>query len=159
HHGMGITRARPDRGATDMLVTFTITSGPRKGQQFSFAEHDTFVVGRSRHARLSFLDKALSRFHFLVEIHPPHCRVGDVHSFNGTYVNRERVDSANLKHGDKIRAGDIRFRVEIVEASVAEAAEGHSPAPVRPTATLASQRSAETPARTLPRVNSATAPT
>src|SRR5262249_39504636 len=140
-----------------MLVTLTVTAGPLKGQQFAFAEHDTFVVGRSRRAHLRFRDKSLSRFHFLVEINPPSCRVVDLRSQNGTFVNRERVDSADLKHGDKISAGDTRFRVAIVDAPEDEASAGLSPALVRPTA-LASPRLEQAPALTRPSGIPAVAP-
>ena len=36
----------------------------------------------------------------------------DVGSLNGTYVNRERVDEATLRHGDELQIG--RYRLSFV---------------------------------------------
>jgi serine/threonine-protein kinase len=98
-----------------MLVTLTVTAGPHEGRVFSFAEHDTFVVGRSKraHFRLATKDKYFSRFHFLVEVNPPHCRLLDMGSRNGTAVNGVKVKSADLRDGDQIQAGRTVLRVRV----------------------------------------------
>jgi pSer/pThr/pTyr-binding forkhead associated (FHA) protein len=36
--------------------------------------------------------------------------IRDVGSLNGTYVNRVRVDSVDLRNGDEIQVGKYRFR-------------------------------------------------
>ncbi len=102
-----------------MQVTLTLTTGPHKGLAFSFAGHDTFLVGRSRHAhfRLPLADKAFSRVHFMVEVNPPKCRLIDMGSHNGTYVNGQKVTSADLADGDQIRAGHTILAVRVEEDS------------------------------------------
>lgn len=35
--------------------------------------------------------------------------VGDVGSLNGTYVNRERIDSVALSNGDEVQIGKYRL--------------------------------------------------
>jgi pSer/pThr/pTyr-binding forkhead associated (FHA) protein len=35
--------------------------------------------------------------------------VSDVGSLNGTYVNRERIESAVLVHGDEVQIGKFRL--------------------------------------------------
>src|SRR6266446_2278564 len=89
-----------------MKVTLTVTAGPHEGQAFEFREHDTFIVGRSKDARfrLPFKDKTFSRFHFMVEVNPPSCRLMDMASTNGTSVNGTKVSTIDLKDGDAIRA-------------------------------------------------------
>ena len=101
-----------------MIVKLTVTSGPHEGQTFEFVEHDTFIVGRSKdaHFRLPFKDKTFSRFHFMVEVNPPSCRLMDMASTNGTKVNGRLVTTADLKHGDAIRAGKTGFAVAIERA-------------------------------------------
>jgi eukaryotic-like serine/threonine-protein kinase len=96
-----------------MRITLTVTGGAHKGKMFTFVGHDTFIVGRSpkSHFRLSEEDRYFSRFHFLVEANPPRCRLLDMNSRNGTYVNGQRVGNCELFDGDKIQAGRTVIRV------------------------------------------------
>jgi serine/threonine-protein kinase len=112
-----------------MEITLKVTAGPHKGRTFPFAGHDTFIVGRSRHAhfQLPRMDKYFSRLHFMVEVNPPHCRLLDLKSRNGTYVNGEKVTAAELHHGDQIRAGRTILRVAVRIGEPEPAAE---PGPV-----------------------------
>jgi pSer/pThr/pTyr-binding forkhead associated (FHA) protein len=100
-----------------MRITLTVTAGPHKGQVFTFAGHDTFIVGRSKraHFRLPVKDRYFSRVHFMVEVNPPHCRLMDLRSRNGSYVNGEQVTTADLKHGDEIKAGKTILSVSVEE--------------------------------------------
>lgn len=101
-----------------MQITFTVTEGPLKDRIFTFAGHDTFLVGRSKHAhfRLPPADKWFSRIHFMVEVNPPCCRLMDMDSRNGTKVNGEAVKTADLKDGDVIKAGHTLMRVNILHS-------------------------------------------
>src|SRR5438876_3105417 len=100
-----------------MRVTLTVTGGPHEGQTFSFSGHDTFLVGRSKraHFRLPAKDRYFSRVHFLVEVNPPQCRLMDMGSRNGTYVNGQRVETVDLADGDQIKAGHTVFRLSLAE--------------------------------------------
>ena len=96
-------------------VTLTVTDGPHQGRVFTFAGHDTFLVGRSKRAHFQLVAKDMyfSRLHFLVEVNPPRVRVTDVNSRNGTWVNDRRIPSAELHDGDRIKAGHTILRVAI----------------------------------------------
>jgi len=98
-----------------MEVTLTVVKGPHAGARFAFSGHDTFLVGRSQtaHFRLALKDNAFSRYHFLVEVNPPRCRIMDMASTNGTFVNGQRVVMADLEHGDTIRGGRTVMDVTI----------------------------------------------
>jgi serine/threonine-protein kinase len=98
-----------------MHVTLTVTAGPHQDREFVFAYHDTFIVGRSKHAhfRLSGQDRYFSRIHFLVEVNPPPCRLVDLNSRNGTHVNGRRVRAVDLHDGDEIKAGRTMMRVAV----------------------------------------------
>ncbi|MDB5349655.1 MAG: stkP 4 [Planctomycetota bacterium] len=100
-----------------MKVILKVTGGPHQGQSFAFGEHDTFVVGRSDSAqfRLPFKDKTLSRVHFLVEVNPPSCRLMDMASTNGTFVNGKKVSTIDLNDGDTIRGGRTHIEVHFEE--------------------------------------------
>lgn len=99
-----------------MKVVLTVSAGPHCGQTFEFDEHDTFVVGRSSraHFQLPARDPYFSRIHFMLEVNPPCCRLIDLQSTNGTFVNGGRVTVADLKHGDRIHGGDTAIDVAIV---------------------------------------------
>jgi pSer/pThr/pTyr-binding forkhead associated (FHA) protein len=114
-----------------MRVTLCVIAGPHAGTEFSFDRHDTFLVGRSRHAhfQLREKDRYFSRIHFMMEVNPPHCRLIDIGSRNGTYLNGERVLSGILKDGDQIRAGHTVLRLGVRADSAEEAATvSHQPA-------------------------------
>ncbi len=104
-----------------MLITFTVTSGPLVGRTFTFEGHDVFLVGRSpnAHARFPEDDPFFSRVHFLVEMNPPQCRLTDMGSRNGTYVNGGKVNVVDLADGDEIRAGHTRITVRVEEVPTA----------------------------------------
>jgi eukaryotic-like serine/threonine-protein kinase len=107
-----------------MRVILTVIAGPHKGLEFAFDRHDTFLVGRSKHAHFQLLtkDKYFSRIHFMLEVNPPQCRLIDMGSRNGTYVNGAEIFSADLKDGDQIRAGHTVLRVQVKGVS-------HAPVP------------------------------
>jgi serine/threonine-protein kinase len=101
-----------------MRIKLTVVKGPGKGRVFTFDRRDRFIVGRSKmaHFRLPRNDRYFSRIHFLVEVNPPHCRLMDMGSRNGTFVNGQEVHATDLKHGDQIKAGKTVLRVSVVES-------------------------------------------
>jgi serine/threonine-protein kinase len=96
-------------------LALEVVEGPQQGQIFTLKGHDTFLVGRSprAHLRLPEDDRHFSRVHFLIEVNPPLCRITDLGSRNGTFVNGERVQTAYLHHGDQIRAGHTVLAVRL----------------------------------------------
>ena len=107
-----------------MRITLTAIAGPHAGREFSFEEHDNFMVGRAKKAqfRLPKDDPYFSRNHFLIEVNPPLCRLLDMGSRNGTFVNSQQVTSVELNDGDVIRGGRTVLQVAIVGAPLAEEA-------------------------------------
>jgi eukaryotic-like serine/threonine-protein kinase len=103
-----------------MRVTLTVKEGPHQGREFEFEEHDTFIVGRSARAqfRLPLKDASLSRVHFMVEVNPPHCRLTDLDSTNGTKVNGRKVSAGDLVDGDLIEAGQTVLLFSIRDEEV-----------------------------------------
>lgn len=103
-----------------MRVTLNVVAGPQTGREFSFDQHDTFMIGRSEDAHFCLPhDRFFSRHHCLIEIAPPQCFLRDLGSTNGTFVNGLRVETAYLKHGDRIQGGETVLQVE-VSADLAE---------------------------------------
>jgi len=79
----------------------------------------TLRVGRRPEADVSCLDDPnMSGLHFLVACDAAGCRVEDLKSRNGTFVNGVRVNSVALKAGDTIRAGNTICRVHVENSIV-----------------------------------------
>jgi hypothetical protein len=112
-----------------MQVKLLVTDGPHQGRSFTFHEHDTFIVGRATcaHFRLPQKDARFSRVHFMIEVNPPHCRLIDANSTNGTFVNGRRVMTADLHDGDVIKGGATVMHVSV--ADVSPSAAPPAPAP------------------------------
>lgn len=97
-----------------MQVNLKVVAGPYKGRIFSFTQHDSFLIGRSRDAHLYLPDdRYFSRNHCLLEINPPHSFLRDLNSTNGTFVNGQRVTHAFLNDGDRIQGGETILLVEV----------------------------------------------
>lgn len=100
-------------------IALKIVSGPMQGQEYFFDEHDTFIFGRAPecHACIPH-DDFVSRTHFLLEISPPHARIIDLGSLNGTYVNDIRLSGndaddtpsqLDLPDSARIKVGQTTF--------------------------------------------------
>src|SRR5881227_2015373 len=97
-----------------MRVTLRVLAGPYNGREFTFDQHDTFLIGRSENAHLYLPeDKFFSRHHCLLEIAPPRCFLRDLGSTNGTFVNDQRVSEVFLRSGDRIKGGETLLEVEV----------------------------------------------
>ncbi|CAN5386949.1 hypothetical protein BH10ACI3_BH10ACI3_03950 [soil metagenome] len=97
-----------------MLVTLHVVAGPHAGRDFTFEQHDTFMIGRSENAQFCLPhDRYFSRHHCILEIAPPQAFLRDLGSTNGTYVNGMRMETAHLKSGDRIQGGETVIEVEV----------------------------------------------
>ncbi|MGE3779944.1 MAG: FHA domain-containing protein [Pirellulaceae bacterium] len=148
-----------------MRVILRVVSGPDEGKCIWLREEQVLRFGRATHADHAFpSDSQMSGLHCGVECQGKLCRVRDLGSTNGTYVNGERVGERELNHGDEILAGRTRIRVEIDERPRTEirvpsavlrrvaAAKGNSPpvlVPVSPGNDEASSLPAAPPVRPL----------
>jgi len=105
-----------DRAESPWQIILEVVGGPHTGRRFVFTGHDGFIVGRaaSSHFRLPREDPYFSRIHFVVEVNPPHCRLMDMNSLNGTYVNGREVQADDLHHGDLVKGGETELRVWLV---------------------------------------------
>ena len=72
------------------------------------------TVGRSPDCQIFLDDVTVSRRHAEVyrreDPNEKGFRIKDAGSLNGTYVNRVRVDSVDLRNGDEIQVGKYRFK-------------------------------------------------
>jgi hypothetical protein len=71
----------------------------------------------------------MSGLHFAIEFGPKGCRILDLQSSNGTFLNGARVTEALLANGDEIRAGATAFVVRMVADDSAAAASHRTEPP------------------------------
>ena len=87
-----------------------VERGPRAGLAFILAPGKT-TIGRSTEANIFFDDVTVSRKHAVISADGDALAIEDEGSLNGTYVNGERVDSADLKPGDEVMVGKYHLVV------------------------------------------------
>ena len=73
------------------------------------ADEDEITVGRDPSSDILLDDSTVSRTHAVFRRINGNYSVIDAGSLNGTYVNRQRVDSQELKNGDEIILGKFRL--------------------------------------------------
>ena len=99
-----------------MGVILEINAGPFAGKKVTVATGQTVTFGRAG-GRAQFAlphDTFMSGVHFAVECKPGGCRVQDLRSSNGTFLNGARIQDAMLANGDEIKGGQTIFAVKIV---------------------------------------------
>jgi pSer/pThr/pTyr-binding forkhead associated (FHA) protein len=84
------------------------SGGGRAGETFAvIGGHMT--IGRSPECEIFLDDVTVSRRHALVVRDGGGCTIEDLGSLNGTYVNRRRVEKAQLEDGDEVQIGKYRL--------------------------------------------------
>ena len=87
---------------------FVVVQGAKAGARYSL-DTDLVQVGRHPDSDIFLDDITVSRRHAEVVRNAANYQVNDVGSLNGTYVNRQRVDNAELRDGDELRIGKYRL--------------------------------------------------
>ncbi|WP_043535124.1 FHA domain-containing protein [Actinomyces polynesiensis] len=101
-----------DRDAVDALpagsALLIVQRGPNSGARF-LLDPEVTNAGRSPKSDIFLDDVTVSRRHCQFIAHEGGFLVRDSGSLNGTYVNRERVDQAELHAGDEVQIGKYRL--------------------------------------------------
>ncbi|WP_246569119.1 FHA domain-containing protein [Polymorphospora rubra] len=90
-----------------------IHQGPNAGARF-LLDTDLTTSGRHPDSDIFLDDVTVSRRHGEFHRNGDTFTVRDAGSLNGTYVNRERVESATLNDGDEVQIG--KFRMTFIAA-------------------------------------------
>jgi pSer/pThr/pTyr-binding forkhead associated (FHA) protein len=85
-----------------------VKRGPNAGSRF-LLDQPTTSAGRHPDSDIFLDDVTVSRRHAEFRLEGSEFQVVDVGSLNGTYVNREPVDSAVLANGDEVQIGKFRL--------------------------------------------------
>ena len=102
----------PDYSAADTLPPGTallvVLRGPNAGSRF-LLDSDFTSAGRHPDSDIFLDDVTVSRRHAEFYRHGDRFTVRDVGSLNGTYVNRDRIEEAELFGGDEVQIGKFRL--------------------------------------------------
>ncbi len=93
-------------------------------KEYALANGAKLAIGRHPGSEIVLDDMAVSRHHATIEVQGQKLLVFDHRSKNGIIVNGEKVQSAQLKHGDLVTIGK-KFTIEV-----------HVPPPKKREATL-----------------------
>ncbi|MFN2389707.1 MAG: FHA domain-containing protein [Actinomycetota bacterium] len=85
-----------------------VKRGPNAGSKF-FLDADSTDVGRHPDSSIFLDDITVSRRHAEIRRSDHGFSLHDIGSLNGTYVNRERVETAELRSGDEIQVGKFKL--------------------------------------------------
>ena len=101
-----------DQAAVDALppgsALLVVRRGPNSGSRF-LLDSDVTTAGRHPSSDIFLDDVTVSRRHAEFTRSDDGFTVRDVGSLNGTYVNRERIDEAQLSGGDEVQIGKYRL--------------------------------------------------
>ncbi len=86
----------------------SVRRGPNAGSRF-LLDSDLTLVGRHPDSDIFLDDGTVSRRHAEFYRQGDTFTVRDVGSHNGTYVNRERIEEAELAPGDEVQIGKFRL--------------------------------------------------
>ncbi len=90
-----------------MDLEIEVVAGPSQGMSLTLHPGDRIEVGRASQTSLCIAnDCHMSRHHVLIEYDGQHCRVQDLGSANGTFVNGSRIESVNVDPGTSIGIGN-----------------------------------------------------
>jgi hypothetical protein len=84
------------------------SGGGRAGETFAL-ESDRISVGRAPECEVFLDDVTVSRKHAVISRGPDSYTIEDEGSLNGTYVNRRRVETADLEDGDEVQIGKYKL--------------------------------------------------
>ena len=97
-----------------MQASFTVISGPYRGQMFQIPR-GKFIVGRETDCHLVLDSNSVSRHHCVLLLDDYTLRIRDLASKNGTFVNRDQTRTGEriLLDGDTVRVADLVIRIEL----------------------------------------------
>src|ERR1700687_3651943 len=99
-----------------MVVILEAVSGPVLGRRIEGSGGKIVRIGRTGKSDYPIAeDGYLSGLHFAVECDGAQCRIRDLGSSNGTFVNGSRITDHVVREGDSVVAGESTFRIHVDE--------------------------------------------
>lgn len=112
-------RTEPVRGFPGIVASLTIATGPQAGQSFRLGINT--LIGRNPAlCDVVLAHSTVSGQHAKIQQEEEQFYIYDLSSTNGTWVNDQRIQRAELHDGDRIKLGSTKvlvFKVEDRNAS------------------------------------------
>ena len=93
---------------TEGQALLVVKRGPNAGSKL-LIDKDVTAAGRHPESDIFLDDVTVSRRHAEVRRKDGRFEIHDMGSLNGTYVNRDRVESTQLANGDEIQIGKFKL--------------------------------------------------
>jgi pSer/pThr/pTyr-binding forkhead associated (FHA) protein len=90
------------------FALLVVQRGPNAGSRF-LLDQEVTTAGRHPDSDIFLDDVTVSRKHATFTRTPSGYTVTDAGSLNGTYLNRERIETAALGNGDEVQIGKFRL--------------------------------------------------
>lgn len=102
---------RHPTGSRRLGLSLRFISGKYEGGEFPLENDKDIVVGRSSELDMVLVEEMVSRRHAKITVHAGKITIEDLGSTNGTFVNGERIQNAELHEGDRILIGTSILKV------------------------------------------------
>lgn len=104
----------------DRTITISVISGRSTGSTHSLNKAKTSIGQVGSGADIEINDPQVSRLHCVVGLTEDTVRLCDLDSANGTYVNDERIQAADLEHLSEFRIGSTWLVVVVTRKHSAQ---------------------------------------
>jgi len=104
----GVETGPPHSELEPGQALLVVQRGPNAGSKF-LIDKDVTTAGRHPESDIFLDDVTVSRRHAEFERRDGKFYIRDVGSLNGTYVNRQRVERAELANGDELQIGKFKL--------------------------------------------------
>lgn len=91
-----------------VTATFAVKRGAMAGSRY-LVEGEFTTIGRHPESDIFLDDVTVSRRHAQVHRDGDAFLISDVGSLNGTYLNRSRIETENLRSGDEVQIGKFKL--------------------------------------------------
>lgn len=105
---------------SDRTVTISVTAGPSEGLTHRISKAKTSIGRVGGGADIQIDDPQVSRLHCVVGLTEDTVRLCDLDSVNGTYVNDDRIQAADLEHLSEFRVGSTWLVVVVTRKHSAQ---------------------------------------
>lgn len=106
HHVIDFSEFESTEAITS--ASFVVKRGAKAGSRYS-VDNPITRVGRHPDSDIFLDDVTVSRRHAEVRHEADAILIVDVGSLNGTYLNRARIESSNLRSGDEVQIGKFKL--------------------------------------------------
>lgn len=98
-------------GSRRLGLSLRFISGKYEGGEFPLEDGKDIIVGRSSELDMVLVEEMVSRKHAKITVRRAKITIEDLGSTNGSFVNGERIQQAELHEGDRVLIGTSILKV------------------------------------------------